>query len=276
MITESGVRSYEWVSRSSFIDLIDDLCVDKGIDVEWLSDGWIARLEKAERRAYIQGYIFPLNSASAGAILNDKVSTYTVLEREGVPAVPHTLLRLGSTKQEDMSSHIHDLVKLIPVPNVIKPNANASGGSGVVRSISSEETEEAVMKVSARHRTLAVSPYMDIPIEYRAVMLDGEPRLVYGKSRNEAEWRHNLSLGAVPEMVTDRGLLGELGGLALAAVNALGVRFVSVDIAATPEGHQVMEVNAGVMMNQFRTFSAENEALVRHIYGDALTQSMVS
>jgi glutathione synthase/RimK-type ligase-like ATP-grasp enzyme len=66
-------------------------------------------------------------------------------------------------------------------------------------------------------------------------------------------WRHNLGQGAAPdELLKNTTERKQLVQLARKAMNALRLRVASVDIVVLPNGkQQVLEVNSGIMMEQF-------------------------
>jgi glutathione synthase/RimK-type ligase-like ATP-grasp enzyme len=83
-------------------------------------------------------------------------------------------------------------------------------------------------------------------------------------------WKHNLGQGAQPEVVTDPSLVTQLSELALRAVNAVGVRFASVDIIRTGEKFMVLEINSGIMMETFARINSQNYQIAKSIYQEAL------
>lgn len=81
-------------------------------------------------------------------------------------------------------------------------------------------------------------------------------------------WRHNLGQGGTIKAVANdtRG-----ADLALAAAVALNLRFGSIDIAHTAEAaDQVMEVNAGVMLEHFARSAPDRRDAVIATYAEAL------
>ena len=54
----------------------------------------------------------------------------------------------------------------------------------------------------------------------------------------------------------------------------IGVRFASIDIVSTNEGLKVLEINSGVMMENFAGESPQNYRKAREIYRDAILKMM--
>ena len=86
-------------------------------------------------------------------------------------------------------------------------------------------------------------------------------------------WKHNLGQGAEAVLVRDLGILQEAGALAVKSQEALDLRFASVDLVDAGNGLQVLEVNAGVMMEHFAGQGDAYFKLAKEIYQDALSRS---
>lgn len=85
------------------------------------------------------------------------------------------------------------------------------------------------------------------------------------------EWRHNLAQGGTAcRLPPDDPCFRTVHDLSLAAAAALGLRFGSVDILGTAEGYQVLEVNAGVMLERFARQDDESRQLAASIIARAL------
>jgi glutathione synthase/RimK-type ligase-like ATP-grasp enzyme len=70
-------------------------------------------------------------------------------------------------------------------------------------------------------------------------------------------WRHNLEFGARPELLDSGDARDACTVLAVAAAEAIGMRFASVDIVRADGGWQVLEINSGVMMEMLARFYPE-------------------
>ncbi|MBI1384074.1 MAG: RimK-like protein [Rhizobiales bacterium] len=85
------------------------------------------------------------------------------------------------------------------------------------------------------------------------------------------QWRHNLGMGARARLYDLEGPeIAETIDLARRAQAAAGARFCSVDIAAAPDGERVMEINAGIMLENVVSWHPEGETLADRIYHAAL------
>lgn len=257
MNTPASFNQNEWQARQVFISRITALCHQESISLSWLSDSWVARLEKHGRAVYLYAYRFPLNNAVASAIATDKVATYEVLKYNHIPAVPHTLVRI--TDEEPS-------IETTRLPCVAKP-CSQGGGKDVYKATSLAELSAIIEKMKLRYPEIALSPFEDITGEYRVVVFDESVPLIFQKIPTEGEWRHNLAFNATAEPVEDGALYTALATLGKQAAAALGLRFVAVDCITTKQGMKVLEVNAGFSLNKIDDRFDET---VNCIYRDAL------
>ena len=86
----------------------------------------------------------------------------------------------------------------------------------------------------------------------------------------EVSWKHNLDQGARLVIVTDVFKTEILSELALSCVAALDAEFVSVDIVEEECGFEVLEINSGVMMENFAASNPENYESAKNIYQKAI------
>lgn len=83
-------------------------------------------------------------------------------------------------------------------------------------------------------------------------------------------WKHNLGQGASPDVIEDPELKATLSELALKAALVLNAKFASVDIIRTEGDYRVLEVNSGIMMENFAAKNESNYAVAKSIYRQAL------
>jgi len=80
-------------------------------------------------------------------------------------------------------------------------------------------------------------------------------------------WRHNLDFGARAMLLDDGESRDACVALAVAATEALGIRFASVDVVRANDRWQVLEINSGVVMEQL---GRQHPELVHQVYTAAL------
>ena len=84
------------------------------------------------------------------------------------------------------------------------------------------------------------------------------------------EWRHNLIKGALASMDIAPDAKRKICELAVAATQALDVRFASVDVVASGPDLQVLEVNGTVIMERILRQDEELYGIGKTIYADAI------
>jgi glutathione synthase/RimK-type ligase-like ATP-grasp enzyme len=114
------------------------------------------------------------------------------------------------------------------------------------------------------------------PAAQRSIVL---PDLVRGRTKAELDaivplgqrrvlhWRHNLDAGAHPVLLEQGDTREACVRLAVKAARAIGLRFGSVDVVRAGGRWQILEINAGVMMEQLANFHPD---LVDTAYAAAL------
>lgn len=84
-------------------------------------------------------------------------------------------------------------------------------------------------------------------------------------------WKFNLTQGARCQIVDEPNLYTRLSLIAAAAANAIGISFASVDILEDNDGNlNVLEINAGVAMDQFIQQTPLGREIATSIYEKAI------
>jgi glutathione synthase/RimK-type ligase-like ATP-grasp enzyme len=119
------------------------------------------------------------------------------------------------------------------------------------------------------------------PAAQRSTVL---PDLLRGRTKPELDaivpaglrrilnWRHNLDAGARPVLLEPGDTRETCVRLAVKAAHAIGLRFGSIDVVRADGRWQVLEINAGVMMEQLARFHPD---LVEAAYAAALDKVFV-
>jgi len=243
------MQTGEYISNRATVAIIRDICNKKNISFNSLSDEWLLELSKDGKLRRILGYKFTLNDSVSSSIAGDKVATYILLDRAGLPSVPHTLLRPKVT--DEQKKPLMEWKKI-----VVKP-LDGSGGHGV--RLFANKNEAIRWIESTSHPAWAAAPFIDIKREVRIVLLDAEPLIVYEKQPVTIDGlkMFNLGLGATPiDLLPDPSLIT----LAAQAQLALGLRLCAVDVVETATGERmVLELNSGFMMEHYIQFSDKNK-----------------
>lgn len=84
-------------------------------------------------------------------------------------------------------------------------------------------------------------------------------------------WKFNLSGGARANLNVEKSISDEVSALAIKVAELIGLQFGSVDIIQTKDGHYlVMEINSGVMMENFMKENEEGYLMAKRIYRKAI------
>ncbi len=175
------------VKKTNFVRILEEICREEGIRLDSFSYNWGHRLTKDGKSRFIVGYQFQLNAASVRDICQDKVLTYGVLHDQGVPAAVHLFLPkegvpTGIAPEDNRA--IAEFFLRKDGEFVLKDNYG-TGGSKVYR-IRDMETFDAVLEELYKSSyAAALCPFYKIADEYRAVVLDGEIRVVIRKDRQK-------------------------------------------------------------------------------------------
>lgn len=142
-------------------------------------------LEKTGKTRFISGYKFDLNSHGIGLIAYDKYALYEVLKDKGMPIIEHKIVCNKMNKLDyAIGCNTYEYVKEYFIKNnnhiVIKPN-DGTCGNNVFNVININDTDSILDKIFVNNYSISMCPFYTIEHEYRAIMLDGENKLLYAK-----------------------------------------------------------------------------------------------
>lgn len=237
------------------VEIIRDICHENDITFTSYSEDWVLELSKGSVKTRVFGYKFSLNDAAATAIAGDKVATYQLLAAHNIAAVQHRLVRTKASESTGWEDGLEEVV--------VKPLDGTSG-----HGIALLDSPIAVSKYIEHHPYIAawaVAPYEGILSERRFIMLDGEIICQYEKMPVVIDnlRMFNLGLGATAKH-TEANPKETV--LAKQALEVTGLRLAAVDVIQTPSGHKVLEVNDGIMMENYMRQSASNKARSKEVY----------
>lgn len=298
----------------TIVTLLREIAKDNGFDFKTYSYDWVKALSKDDKAMYIYGYNYPLNNSCFTQIANDKACTYEVLSKNSISAVEHFYFMCPNdihyVKYLGVDGNWKQMIELLEKYKkiVVKPNSG-TGGAGLRTVTDEAELEKAVNEIFSQTSTLCISPYYEIEDEFRVIMLDGTPKLVFRKVRPyvvgngtdnvailcakqnkkvdlslgidmsyvpkdgeklEIGWKHNLGQGSAPEVISQGEKYEHITSFAKKAISVLGGRFASVDVVSIDGKLYVLEINSGVMMDNFANTNAENFNIAKSIYTEAI------
>lgn len=264
------------MEKTTMMNIIDQICEEKGIDEKFLSFGWIRELKKNGKVTHIVRNNFDLNPSSCMTIVNDKYATYEVLKENNIPVLEHDIVFNPKTREEyskKVEEQVRNYFNKYNGKIVIKTN-NSSAGKGVFLF---EDEETAILKVEElfeveKEDNINICPFENIDYEYRVIYLDGEILYLYKKEKSEDSWKHNLANGAIPVKVEDNDPnKEEIIKIAKDSGFAVNAKFVSIDISKSKDGRLfVMEINGSVCMSKFAEMFPGGYAIAKGIYEKAM------
>lgn len=209
--------------------------------------------------------------------------------------------------KDSLQNIYYDLEKYHEV--VLKPE-NGYEGTDVYRCSCIEDISLIFKKFQKPYSYICSSPYYSVKAEYRTICLNGKALLSYQKSLpfvtgngkdtiqqlakqkygdnfslfNSEDtqiptcgknviigWKFNLSQGAKSNPINNPTVLETVQELSLKAACAIHINFSSVDIIETFSGEfLVMEINSGVVLNQFIDDNPKNYDITKNIYRKAV------
>ncbi len=169
-----------------FVKIIKDYCVRFGIDIQVFSQEWFIVLRKGDKQWTIFGYDLGLNNSTALLISNDKNATSELLRHTGIPSVEHKIFHAPLMADYiPMTGNWADLMAYFDANNqdvVCKPTIG-TGGINVNRVRSTSQLERVVHGMFEIHRSICLSPFLEIERECRVIVLDSDCVLTYEKKR---------------------------------------------------------------------------------------------
>jgi len=255
-------------------ELINEICKEKGIQVEYLSQKYILRLTKNGKPRHIFGPYWDMNHAAADRLACDKCGCYTILNNCSVPAIEHKLF-FNPLQRAYLLAHegtMQNALAYLEANNqqvVVKPNQGAQG-KDVYYCDSPMTLEHAIQTIFMTEPDVALCPYHEIYTEYRVFYLNGRAHYYYGKTKGD-NWKHNLSQGAKAFEVTNADLRTNLAELAIQAAKAIDINFATIDIASLENNELViMEINSGVQAQHLLEQLPHRRKTIKDIYAEAI------
>lgn len=302
--------------QKSFKKIIQQICNEDNINYKFLSKDWVIMLEKEGKTRFISGYKFDLNSHGIGLIADDKYALFEVLKEKGIPIIEHKIVYNKTNKLDyAVGCNTHEYVKNYFSENnnhiVIKPN-DGTCGHNVFNVTDINEIDSILNKIFINNYSISICPFYNIKHEYRAIMLDGENKLLYTKylpivagdgkktirqlllefnydyfidklenskydkvlAKNESfeyNWKFNLSQGSIAKRLDDELLADKLIKLAKQVCDEINLKFGSVDIIQTTNNDfLVLEVNSGVMIENYIRLNPNEYEIAKNIYRSAI------
>ena len=278
--------------EKQFNKIIKQICQERSIQYEELSDDWIIKLTKENRNKFIVGYKFDLNNQATSEICNDKLFLYAVLKSEEIPVIEYNIL--FKNEEDKLEKYFYEYNQNV----VLKPN-NGTCGNNVLHICEYDKLKNEYNKLISKCYSVDICPFYEIESEYRVIYLPTKQHIYkkvkpiitgdgvhsvkelliefnseyFGDERNlkiEYEWRFNLSRGAKIADVDDEEkniLMNMINNI----IKVINLKFVSIDIVKlTNNQYMVMEINSGVMMENLVKLQDDGIQIAKSVYGEAI------
>jgi len=273
MYGETRVEKENTIAWDRFlVQVLKKYAKKNNLKITLFSGDWIIKLKNKNKIHYIFGLDLGLNSSSSKLIARDKSALSDILSFHKIPVLKHELfLRPGSTGAPagGIWEKIKKTFKKYKKNVVCKPN-HGGGGIDIFPAKNEDELEIAITELFVKHRAIAISPFIKIKNEYRITILNDEVLLIYKKEKEKDQFQHNLSKGAKGKIIKNKKLIKELSTLALKTAKATNLKLVNVDIVSVENKLLVMEVNSGLMFENFVRQGKKEAKVTEQIYFKAL------
>lgn len=170
--------------NTEFHEIIKEICKEKNIKIDILSEGWIIVLQKNNKKKFIVGHKFDINNHALGKILDDKYGTYEILKLSDVPVCEHSIAysKINKSTYAIKYNTLNYYIEIFNKYNqdiVIKENTGTCG-KNVNRIKSIEELKE-YYNNNKSEKSLSICPFYRIINEYRVIVLNNKVELIYKK-----------------------------------------------------------------------------------------------
>lgn len=153
-------------------------------------------------------------------------------------------------------------IKKFPGEEVVIKDTRGKRGKGVSK-CRRDKLETVLFSLGPKRKYLA-QEFVPILKELRVLVIGDKPLGAFSKTSED--WRHNVALGAKPKK---EKLTPDVAALAVNASQIVKTEIAGVDIAVTPKGYFVIEVNRSPQFRGFETATKKNVAkeIVKYLEG---------
>lgn len=95
-------------------------------------------------------------------------------------------------------------------------------------------------------------------------------RILKKGERFELNWKHNLGQGAKAIILQDQDIADKIKSIVSMVVDKVNIRFASIDVAECNNEYRILEINSGVMMENFSQQDDNSYKIAKEIYRDAV------
>jgi len=144
-------------------------------------------------------------------------------------------------------------IRKFPGEEIVIKDTRGKRGKGVSKC--PKASLETVLSSLDPARKYLAQEFVSIQKELRVLVIGDSPLGAFSKI--SGDWRHNVALGAKPRK---EKLTPEISALAVNAARIVKTEIAGVDIAVTPKGYFVIEVNRSPQFRGFESATKKNAA----------------
>ena len=288
-------------------EIIPQICKKNSYLLTKISDNCCQITNNDNKTTFVYYYDFNCNPNSNSWIARDKPTAYQFLKQNNVPAVEHIYVPYNNAlnnAQEYLKKHSSVVIKI----------TNGTCGNNVFLCKSISSLNLTLNNLMKKGVSICVSPYIEYDEEFRVVLCNKKPEVIYAKKRpyvigdgistiaqlcklkypslklnqnikqnvilqknikKNLIWKHNLCNGAIIEKVNNNALKKILTNLALKACKLLNLNVCSIDIINNNGKLEILEINSGLMMENFYLANEFNKSTCLNIYEKAINSSFI-
>lgn len=291
---------------NNFQNLIRDICKEKNIKFNIVSKDWIMILDNGKKKRYISGYKFDLNDHATGQICDDKYALYDTLKLFNIPVIEHYILFKKYNKEDVLEYAKKYGFNIVIKTNVgtcgndMYHVTNENDLFIYIDELLSKNSSISICpyyEIKNEYRTIVLNniPKLSYGKKKPVVIGDGKSTIheLLCKFNNyyfenisgddklnkilplndvyEYNWQFNLSKGALPYFIDDEELKKTIQNLSIKVSKILNLEFASIDIVQlNTDEFLILEINSGVMMNNFMNIMPNGNDIAKKIYEEAI------
>lgn len=288
--------------------LIKDLCEEKNIHFNLVSKDWIMVLEKDNKSNYIIGNKFPLNNYCFAKICDDKYALYEVATLLNIPVAEHYIVFKNYDKEEIIEYGKKYNFNLVVKNNLGTCGNNMFHTASQIELL--EKLDLLLSKnysvslspfydIKSEYRSIVLHKNIELMYGKKKPIVIGDAKSsiydlllkfnynYFSKIENderlnrvldldemyEYNWQFNLSKGAMPYFINDSDKEEKIKTLVKEIVSKLDIGFASIDIIELTNGELLLlEINSGVMLDNFISIMPEGKEIAKKIYSHAIDE----